>query len=55
MVSSTIKDLRYYLMKWIEKQGTVAPKAMGNWTVVPSDWWQQAKTLDYQVLYEGKR
>ena len=55
MVSSTIKDLRYYLMKWIEKQGTVAPKAMGNWTVVPSDWWQQAKTLDYQVLYEGRR
>ena len=55
MVSSTIKDLRYYLMKWIEKQGTVTPKAMGNWSIVPKDWWQQAKALDYQVFYEGKR
>ncbi len=42
-------------MKWIEKQGTVTPKAMGNWSVVPKDWWQKAKALDYKVLYEGKR
>ncbi len=49
--SSTIKDLRYYLMKWIEEKGTVTPKAFGNWTVVPSDWVKKATAKDYKLLY----
>jgi 2',3'-cyclic-nucleotide 2'-phosphodiesterase/3'-nucleotidase len=52
MLSSTIKDLRYFLMKWIEKQGTVTPEALGNWEVVPKDWWEKGKELDYTFLYE---
>ena len=55
MVSSTIKDLRYYLMKWIEEQGTVTPSSLGNWSVVPDDWWKAAKEIDYRILYEGLR
>lgn len=54
MVASTIKDLRYFLMKWIEKEGTVEPSSLGNWQVAPDDWWQKAKEKDYQLLY-GKR
>jgi 2',3'-cyclic-nucleotide 2'-phosphodiesterase/3'-nucleotidase len=54
MVASTIKDLRYFLMKWIEKEGTVEPSSLGNWQVDPDDWWQRAKEKDYQLLY-GKR
>lgn len=55
MVSSTIKDLRYYLMKWIEEEGTVTPEAIGNWSVVPVEWWEAAKQTDYKILYEGLR
>ncbi len=54
MLSSTIKDLRYYLMKWIEEQGTVEPKAFGNWSVAPVDWWKKAQKTDHQLLYGMK-
>ena len=54
-LSSTVKDLRYYLMKWIEQQKVVTPKALGNWKVVPTEWWEKAKAVDYGLLYEGKR
>ncbi len=52
--SSTIKDLRYYLMKWIEEQGTVTPKALGNWSIVPADWVKGAVQRDYKLLYPAK-
>ncbi len=49
--SSTIKDLRYYLMKWIEEQGTVTPEALGNWSVEPTEWWEAAMKRDYELIY----
>ncbi len=49
--SSTIKDLRYYLMKWIGEQGTVTPEALDNWTVVPTHWWEAAKVRDYELIF----
>ncbi|RUT78312.1 bifunctional metallophosphatase/5'-nucleotidase [Ancylomarina longa] len=54
LVNSTTKDLRYYLMKWIEKKGTVAIKCNHNWKVVPEKWWQQAKAKEYKLLYGEK-
>ncbi len=54
MLSSTIKDLRYFLMKWIEGQQVVTPKAYGNWHMIPADWWEKAKAKDYTVLYESE-
>jgi 2',3'-cyclic-nucleotide 2'-phosphodiesterase/3'-nucleotidase len=54
-LASTSKDLRFHLMKWIEKKGTVQPKPLGNWKVIPAEWWKKAKKLDYQTLYEGKK
>ncbi len=52
VTSSTIKDLRYYLMKWIEKQkGPLTPKPLGTWKVVPADWAAKAKVLDMPLLY----
>jgi 2',3'-cyclic-nucleotide 2'-phosphodiesterase/3'-nucleotidase len=52
MRSSTIKDLRFFLMKWIEQAQVVDPEPLGNWNVVPADWWEQAKEVDYATLYE---
>ncbi|MBI9096876.1 MAG: bifunctional metallophosphatase/5'-nucleotidase [Spirochaetaceae bacterium] len=54
-LTSTDKDLRYYLLKWIEGQGTVTPSAIGNWSVVPVDWWETAKEVDYKILFEGAK
>jgi 2',3'-cyclic-nucleotide 2'-phosphodiesterase/3'-nucleotidase len=52
VTSSTIKDLRYYIMKWIEVQtATLAPKPNGNWKVLPEAWAEKAKALDLPLLY----
>ncbi len=52
VTSSTIKDLRYYIMKWIEAQsGALSPKPNGNWKAVPEDWAAKGKAKDWALLY----
>lgn len=52
VLSSTDKDLRYYMMKWIEEKKSVEPKPLGNWKVVPENFWQKGKQKDYQLLFK---
>jgi 2',3'-cyclic-nucleotide 2'-phosphodiesterase/3'-nucleotidase len=51
VLNSTEKDLRYYLMKWIEKEKIIAPKLLGNWKVVPENYWLAGKEKDYNLLF----
>ncbi len=51
VITSTEKDLRFYMMKWIEKNDRVNPKAAGNWKVVPEEWWAKGKEKDYQLIF----
>lgn len=51
IITSTEKDLRYYMMKWIEKNKIVNPKAAGNWKVIPEEWWAKGKEKDYQIIF----
>lgn len=51
IITSTPKDLRYYLMKWIEKEKIVSPKALGNWSVIPNDWWLKGKDKDMKFMF----
>ena len=53
MITSTDKDLRYYMMKWIEKKKVITPKIIGNWKVIPEDWWKKGKEKDYKSLFGG--
>jgi len=48
------KDLRFYLMKEIERQGSVNPKALNNWRFVPEKWTKEALRRDREQLF-GKR
>ncbi|MDD5607477.1 MAG: bifunctional UDP-sugar hydrolase/5'-nucleotidase [Ignavibacterium sp.] len=52
IINSTEKDLRYYLMKWIEKEKTVTPKLIGNWQVIPQEYWKAGKEKDYKILFK---
>jgi 2',3'-cyclic-nucleotide 2'-phosphodiesterase / 3'-nucleotidase len=54
IITSTEKDLRYYMMKWIEKNRTVTPKGTGNWKVIPEDWWAKGKEKDYKILFGNR-
>jgi len=52
VTSSTIKDLRYYLMKWIENyKGVIQPFIYNNWSVIPADWAAAGKAKDMLILY----
>ncbi|MHB1685887.1 MAG: bifunctional metallophosphatase/5'-nucleotidase [Ignavibacteriaceae bacterium] len=51
IINSTQKDLRYYLMKWIEKKKTVTPVVFNNWKIIPKDWWIKGKEKDYNILF----
>lgn len=51
-VSTTDLDLRYYLMKLIEKQGTITPKANNNWRFVPAEWAEPAIERDRSLLFK---
>ena len=54
ILTSTEKDLRYYMSKWIEKNKLVTPKAAGNWKVIPEDLWKRGKEKDYKLLFGEK-
>jgi 2',3'-cyclic-nucleotide 2'-phosphodiesterase/3'-nucleotidase len=51
IVFSTDKDLRFYLMKHIEKMGTLEPKALNEWKFIPDEWVIPAIKRDYRSLY----
>ena len=55
ILSSTDKDLRYYLMQYIERQQTLTPRSLNQWRFIPEDWAGPASSRDYKRLFgDGK-
>lgn len=53
---ATTKDLRFYLLKWFEKQsGAVAVDALGTWKIVPEELAAQGKATDFPILYPASK
>lgn len=51
LLSSTEKDLRYYIIRYIESKQTIAPKAYNNWKVIPEDWAKAAAAREHVLLF----
>ena len=51
IVNSTDKDLRYYLMQYIERQKVITPRALGQWKFIPEEWTVPAAKRDYEYLF----
>ena len=51
IVFSTDKDLRFYLMNYIEKKGVMDPKALNQWKFVPEEWTVPAARRDSEYLF----
>lgn len=51
IVFSTDKDLRFYLMNYIEKKGVMDPKALNQWKFVPEEWTVPAAKRDSEYLF----
>lgn len=51
IIFATDKDLRYYLMQYIEQEKVLDPHAMHQWKFIPEEWIVPAAKRDYQLLF----
>lgn len=51
IIFATDKDLRYYLMQYIEQEKVLQPHAMHQWKFIPEEWTVPAAKRDYQLLF----
>ncbi len=51
LISSTERDLRYYIMNYIEEKKTISPQPFNNWKVIPEEWVKKAAGKEYTLLF----
>lgn len=54
LIFSTDKDIRFYIMKWIEEKKTITPKSLNLWNIIPADWVKIASERDKELMF-GKK
>jgi 2',3'-cyclic-nucleotide 2'-phosphodiesterase/3'-nucleotidase len=51
LISSTDRDLRYYILKSIEANKTINPVPVNNWKIIPEKWVKTAISSEYSLLF----
>lgn len=51
LISSTDRDLRYYILKSIEEKQSINPVALNNWKIIPETWVKNAVSGEYKLLF----
>ncbi len=51
MVASTSRDLRHYLAEWIAGQGTISPRPLSDWKIIPAGWAAEAEKRERVLLF----
>lgn len=51
--SSTEKDLRFYIMKYIERENTITPSSFKTWKIIPEEWVNQGIIRDKKLLFNS--
>ncbi len=51
LISSTDRDLRYYILKSIESQKKISPISLKNWKIIPENWVKAASRREYKILF----
>jgi 2',3'-cyclic-nucleotide 2'-phosphodiesterase/3'-nucleotidase len=54
LITSTDRDLRYYILKSIESKGTINPTPLGNWKIIPENLVKDAIPSEYMMLFGNK-
>lgn len=54
ILTSTDKDLRYYLIQYIQQKKELSPKALDQWRFIPEEWAQPASKRDFIYLFGEK-
>lgn len=51
LISSTNRDLRYYILKTIEEEIIINPVPLNNWKIIPEKWVKIAAPREYGMLF----
>jgi 2',3'-cyclic-nucleotide 2'-phosphodiesterase/3'-nucleotidase len=51
LISSTDRDLRYYILKSIEEKQSINPVALNNWKIIPETWVNKAVSGEYKLMF----
>ena len=51
LIYSSDKDIRFYIMKWIEENKVITPKSLNLWNVIPTDWVREASVRDAALMF----
>jgi 2',3'-cyclic-nucleotide 2'-phosphodiesterase/3'-nucleotidase len=51
LIKSTDKDLRYYILNYLQNIGTINPIALDNWKIIPEYLVKEARSRDYELLF----
>ena len=54
IITSTDRDIRYNLMRWIKEKKIINPSIIGNIKMIPDSWWSDAKARDFELLFGRK-
>jgi len=55
LITSTDRDLRYFIIKSIEKRRIISPSPLNNWKFVPDDYIVSARIKDYELMFGSKK
>lgn len=53
ILESTEKDLRFYMMKWIEEKKVIDPAPANQWKIIPNDYFREGYKRDYPILFRN--
>jgi 2',3'-cyclic-nucleotide 2'-phosphodiesterase/3'-nucleotidase len=51
IINSTRRDMRFYMTEWIRERGTIDPKPLSDWKIIPEDWASAAKERETKLLF----
>ena len=51
IITSTERDLRFYMIQWIEEQKVITPETTHNWKIVPEEWYEAGREKDSKLLF----
>lgn len=51
LITSTERDLRYYILNYLEMKKTINPVALNNWKLIPEKLVDKAIPRDYELLF----
>ena len=55
ILSSTVKDMRFYFIEFVKKHLIITPNRRRNWQFVPREWTECALKRDHLLLFEEEK